>query len=299
VNDSPVYAELLERLSSHLEILPDKPEENPENTLKALWLFAQGNPHSAVAAICAATGALSPDSEAMLRNAVETRISGVPLSHIVGRQHFMGMEMLAGPEALVPRVETELLAGTAIALAQEAVRTGGAATLVDICTGSGNIALALASRVPNTRVFAADLSAEAVSLARRNAEFTGLSDRVQFAVGDLLQPFADAAWVGDVDVLTCNPPYISSGKVGDMPAEISSHEPAMAFDGGPFGVSILFRLLQDAPRFLKTGGWLVFEVGLGQGPAMAKRLTNSNIFDQVRQHADGAGNIRALSARKK
>jgi release factor glutamine methyltransferase len=96
--------------------------------------------------------------------------------------------------------------------------------------------------------------------------------------------------------LTCNPPYISSAKVEQMHGEIADHEPHLAFDGGPFGVAILMRLLQDAPRFLRPNAWLGFEVGLGQGPAMAKRLEKAGCAE-VRTLTDGAGSIRALFAR--
>jgi release factor glutamine methyltransferase len=126
---------------------------------------------------------------------------------------------------------------------------------------------------------------------------TGLSTRVEFRAGDLLAPFRDAQWNGAVDLLTCNPPYISSAKVPEMAGEISAHEPSMAFDGGPFGVSILMRLLQEAPEMLRPGGWLAFEVGLGQGPAMQKRLKSSGDFGVIRTHADAAGHIRVIAAR--
>jgi release factor glutamine methyltransferase len=243
-------------------------------------------------------GVLDSTQESALQAAVQRRVDGVPLSHIVGRQHFMGLELLAGPAALVPRIETQLLAGVGISLAESMRQAGRRLTVVDVCTGSGNVALAIAQRIPESDVFAADLSEDAVALASRNATHTGLSDRVRFRSGDLLKPFEDAPWVGDVDLLTCNPPYISSAKVGDMPTEIAAYEPTLAFDGGPFGVSVLFRLLQEAPRYLRKGGWLAFEVGLGQGPSMAKRLAANGAFDQVTPHADAAGNVRVVSARR-
>jgi release factor glutamine methyltransferase len=173
----------------------------------------------------------------------------------------------------------------------------GAITVVDACTGSGNVALAVAHHVPNARVFAADLSEDAVSLARRNAAHLGLDSRTEFRAGDLLAPFDTPQFLGQVDLLTCNPPYISSAKVEHMPGEIAGHEPHLAFDGGPFGVAILMRLLQDAPRFLRSGGWLAFEVGLGQGPALVKRLEKAGAFKEIRTLADSTGSIRALLAR--
>jgi release factor glutamine methyltransferase len=207
------------------------------------------------------------------------------------------MEMLAGPGALVPRRETELLARTAIDLAREIAQRQGAVRVMDVCTGSGNVALAVAHHVPAANVFAADLSEEAVALARLNAAHLGLETRAKFSAGDLLAPFDTPEFHGSIDVLTCNPPYISSGKVEQMHGEISKHEPRLAFDGGAFGVNILMRLLQDAPRFLKPGAWLAFEVGLGQGPAMAKRLEKVVGVTLVQPLKDSRGDVRALSAR--
>jgi release factor glutamine methyltransferase len=213
------------------------------------------------------------------------------------RQCFLGLEMLAGPEALIPRKETELLARTALEKLTELGAARQPVRVVDVCTGSGNIALVLAHRDATAEVFAADLSEDAVRLARANAVHLGLDARVQFRVGDLLAPFDEPAQLGCVDLLTCNPPYVNSGKVGQMPPEISGHEPRLAFDGGSLGISILMRLSQEAPRFLRPGGWLVFEVGLGQGPALVKRLKASPAFKAVAGVADGEGAIRVVTAR--
>jgi len=117
--------------------------------------------------------------------------------------------------------------------------------------------------IPQSQVYAADLSEDAVALARENARHLQLHSRTEFGAGDLLAPFDKPELHGTIDLLTCNPPYISSAKVDHMHQEIAAHEPHLAFDGGPFGVNILMRLLQDAPRFLNHNGWLAFEVGLG------------------------------------
>ncbi len=297
MNTSPLYQEMRARLEEAIQFLPDKPGENLDNTLHALWHKAMG---SAVSAELAMTKPLEvPDAaqEAALRELVRRRTAGVPLSHLTERQQFMGLEMLAGPEALVPRAETELLARTAVELARGA--SGPASpTVIDACTGCGNVALAIAHALPNAKVYASDLSEPAVDLARRNAQFLGLADRVDLRVSDVLAQFDTPEFLRNVDLLTCNPPYISSAKVSEMPEEISDYEPALAFDGGPFGVSILMRLLQDAPRILRTGGWLAFEVGLGQGPVLVKRLQNNAAFDEVRPCHDAAGAIRAIATRR-
>jgi release factor glutamine methyltransferase len=272
-------------------MLPDKPEETPEASLRALWLVAAGRPMSVVAAASADLPSLDESAVARLDELVERRIAGIPLAHLTGRQRFLDLELLAGAEALVPRRETELLAEAAIECAREAE----APTLVDVCTGSGNVALALARHVPGARVFGADLSMEALTLARRNAERMGLA--VEFRQGDLLAPFESDEFVGRIDVLTCNPPYISSSKVGQMAEEIAGHEPRLAFDGGPLGVTILMRLVQEAPRFVKPGGWLAFEVGLGQGAALVRRLKGNAAFRDVREIADENGAVRAILVR--
>ena len=291
-----VYRQRLAHLATALSVLPDKPEETADSTLRALWFASAGDPRSAQAAMLDALPKL--DVAAMLRldAAISQRLAGVPLAHLTGRQQFMGLEMLVDPGALVPRRETELLARTAIELARDMVAQGGMVRVADACTGSGNVALAIAAHVPQARVSGADLSVDAVALATRNAGHLGLADRVDFAAGDLLEPFASLA--GTLDLLTCNPPYISSAKVPQMAAEISAHEPALAFDGGPFGVAILMRLLEGAPGLLRAGGWLAFEIGLGQGPGLVKRLTASPAFDRVRAIEDEAGAIRAIVARR-
>jgi len=98
-----------------------------------------------------------------------------------------------------------------------------------------------------------------------------------------------------VDLLSCNPPYISSGKLDKMPEEIARHEPQLAFDGGPFGLSLVGKLLKEAPRYLKPNGWLVFEVGLGQGEPLLKRLERNPDYRQVDTRQDQHGNIRVLA----
>lgn len=293
------FTERLTVLRSAMQTLPDKPEETPEATLRALWCLAAGRPMSAEAASHLADDALpvlDAAQDAQLGALTAQRLAGIPLAHLTGRQTFMGMEMLAGPQALIPRRETELLARAALvhlrAMAQPRV--------IDVCTGSGNLALSMAQGVPTARVWGADLSPEAVALAEANARHLGLSERVQLRCGDLIAPFEamDADFLGRTDLLLCNPPYISSGKLDSMPAEIVQHEPSLAFDGGPFGIRILQRLMKDAPRFLRSGGWLGLEVGLGQGPAVQQWLARTGQFDTPQAVPDDHGQVRSLLAQR-
>lgn len=285
----------LSRLEAGLQTLPDKPEETAHTALVALAHLAAGTRLSLQAAAEGRAPALDDSQLEALDGYIARRLTGIPLAHLTERQRFMGLEMLAGPQALIPRHETELLATAARAklLACEAARP----CVVDVCTGSGNLALALAHAAPAARVFASDLSADAVELAGRNAQLLGLQARVAWRVGDLLAPFDEPAFHGQVDLLTCNPPYISSKKLETMPGEIVGHEPHLAFDGGPLGVRILTRVVREAPRFLKPGGWLAVEIGLGQGKAMRQRLEAAGSYARVEEVLDAQGEIRALLGR--
>jgi release factor glutamine methyltransferase len=276
--------------------LPDKPEETAPATLRALWHLATGNALSVDAAAGVELRALDDASEQRLRDLIAQRVSGVPLAHLTGRQRFMGVELFAGKEALIPRHETELVGYAALELLHALNAGAEPAWVIDVCTGSGNLALALAHHEPRACVFASDLSADAVALARRNAQHLHLDGRVEFRAGDLLEPFDESRFHGRIDLLVCNPPYISSAKVELMPGEISGHEPRLAFDGGALGVRILQRLIRDAPRYLKPNGWLAFEVGLGQGPAVLKRLQSQGDFRQHRTVTNADGDIRAILA---
>lgn len=293
-----LFERLLQRLAYTLQTLPDKPEETPGSALRCLWQHAAGRPMSPDLALESELDALDAHGRAALERLIERRIAGVPLAHLSGRQRFMGLEMLAGPQALIPRRETELLARAAVdALRGEVLAVRDRAVALDVCTGCGNVALALANSDPRVRVLASDLSEEAVALAHRNAVHLGLDDRVELRAGDLLAPFDEPAFHRTVDVLTCNPPYISTKKMETMPGEIVGHEPRLAFDGGALGVRILQRLIREAPKFLREGGFLLFEVGLGQGPAVMQRMSASGDYTRIDGIQDREGQVRAVVAR--
>jgi len=293
------YDDLLQEVRCFWTPLADKPEETPEGVLCALWATACGEPVSVDRAACAPLPALDRQSYQRLRELIERRKAGVPLAHLTERQTFLGIEMLAGPEALIPRKETEILGRAALAKINCMARERGELSVIDVCTGSGNLALAYAYYEPQARVHASDLLNEAVALARRNVEFLGLGERVAMRLGDLLAPFEAEQFVGRCDFLSCNPPYISSAKLKEMHPEIARHEPQAAFNGGVYGVSVLMRIVRQAPRFLRPGGWLGLEVGHGQGEGIARQLAKNPDYAAVETYADGAGEVRAILAKSK
>jgi len=298
LNPGIVFDTLLAEVRAFWSPLQDKPEETPENVLRALWRTACGDPVSADNAEGPALPTLDAAAAGRLRELVERRRAGVPLAHLTGRQTFLGLEFLASPEALIPRKETEILGRAALAKLSCIAEKQAELTVLDICTGSGNLALAYAYYTSTAHVFASDLCADAVKLALRNRDhFPALAARLDFRQGDLLAPFDSAAFHGKCDLLSCNPPYISSAKVKQMHPEIAAHEPGAAFDGGVYGVSVLMKLLKQAPRFLRPGGWLGFEVGSGQGAMLARQLEKNPAFSAVERYSDSTGEIRALFAR--
>jgi len=290
------YERRLRAMEKGLVVLADKPDETAESTLRALWMTAAGTPVSAGRANREVLPALGESGFEELDRLTDLRLSGVPLGHLTGRQMFCGLELLVSPAALLPRRETETLARAAANTAGELTRYQESVLMVDTCCGSGNIAFAVAHATPRLRGIGVDLSDEALLLARRNAQHLGLDNRVGFCKGDLFSPMNGA--VGTVDLVTCNPPYISSAKVPQMPKEISSHEPQLAFDGGPFGIRILQRLIKEAPAVLRPGGHLMFEVGLGQGDLMMTRLAKQGSYDSCEPIRDDQGEVRAIRARR-
>src|SRR5690606_27296480 len=218
---------------------------------------------------------------------------GKARAHLTGSQHFMGLELLAGPQALIPRRETEILGRAALAFLR--ALPDASLLAVDVCTGSGNLALALARHEPRVRVVSADLSPEAIPLAQRNAAITRLRGGVEFHVGDLFAPLERLGLEGSAALICCNPPYITRAKVPRLGEEISAHEPHLAFDGGAIGLNILRRLFLEAPAYLRPGGALCVEIGLGQGPALQARLARRPWVERVQAHCDVRGAIRALS----
>ena len=292
------YKELLEILEERLRVLPDKPGETPQGNLHALWHTAAGNPLPMEEALERPLPRIDDLAVARLRSLIRRRLEGEPLAYLTGRQSFMGLDLLAGPGALIPRRETELLAEVGLSAIRECVETRGRALVLDVFTGSGNLVLAYAHHEPDADLFGVDISEEAIRLACRNALHTGHEGRVLFRVGDLLEPFDDPSFLGQVDVLTGCPPYIPEKKVGLMEPEIAGYEPKEAFAAGPFGLDLLHRLIREAPRFLRPGGVLAFEVGAGQGERIARRIDRSPEYEEIRTHPDEEGRIRVVSARR-
>lgn len=279
-------------------LLKDKPEENIESSLKALGFAACRLHKSAEMAAKLPFPKLTEKQKDIFLDLVDQRLDGTPLAYITGRQNFMGIELLCDRRALIPRKETELLGQKALHLSLEIAKRKQRVDIIDVCCGTGNLGLALAFHNINAFVHATDLSQEAVELTQENISFLNLNHLVKAKQGDLLSAFETKEYLEKIDLIVCNPPYISSAKVPKMDTEISAHEPVLAFDGGAMGVNLIQRLIREAPKFLTMQGWLIFEVGAGQGSFISRLCEKSRLYQQVEPIFDDLGNIRAISVQK-
>lgn len=224
---------------------------------------------------------------------VAERAQRVPLQHLTGRAHFRHLTLQVGPGVFVPRPETEVVAGLAIRAARDAVAAGTARpVVVDLCTGSGAIALAVADEVPVAQVHAVELGPEAHAWAARNVEATGLD--VELRLGDATTAYPELE--GKVDVVASNPPYIPAGMVPVDP-EVRDHDPELALYGGSDdGLRIPLAVAARAAALLRPGGVLVMEHADTQGESLPRALRATGAWAEVADHPDLTGRPRATVA---
>lgn len=251
--------------------------------------------HEAALIWAAACREPTDNPHSMARGMAERRSSGTPLAYITRRQVFMGVELLADEGALIPREETELLGETALGFLMPLERDP---RVIDMCCGSGNLACAIAYRHLRAQVWATDLTDGCVDLTRRNVNHVGVSNRVTVVQGDLFAGLLGLGLEGTVDAIVCNPPYISKGKLESASSDLLKHEPREAFDGGPYGLTIHQRVIKEALPFLKPGGTLLFEFGVGQERQVAMLFAREKAYEQIEFVANPSGELRVCHARR-
>ena len=214
---------------------------------------------------------LSHDELLAARGLVERRVRREPLQYILGTQEFCGLEFDVNPAVLIPRPETELLVEYVV----QRIPVERQATIVDVCTGSGCIAVAIARLRPRAWVIATDLSNPSLGVARQNATRHAVYARITWLEGDLLVPLAKQGLEGRIDVIVSNPPYIAEADWVMLQPEVRLFEPRGALVAGPQGTELHERLLREAGRYLSPCGALIMEIGAGQARAMRR------IVDQI------------------
>lgn len=205
---------------------------------------------------------LPPSKAGMFRGLVAQRLRHEPAAYILKQCQFYGIDLYIDPRALIPRPETELLVETALDFINQRFSKEEACTVADVGTGSGAIAIALALHLPRARVYATDISPDALEVARINCRRHGVGKQVQLLVGDMLQPLPEP-----VDVIVANLPYVKDSDLPRLMPEIRDFEPTAALAGGTDGLDQIRRLLSQAEQKLLPRRAIMLEIGLGQGPA--------------------------------
>lgn len=233
---------------------------------------------------------LGKDSLEKFQAIVERRAKGEPLQYIVGVQDFFGREFRVTPDVLIPRPETELLVEAALEIV-----TDVASFVCDVGTGSGCIAITLLCELHEVQVVAVDKSMAAIEIAKLNAVKHSVSNRILFAVSDCFQSLDSSQ--NQFDLIVSNPPYVSGAVLAGLQREVRDHEPMLALSPGPDGLSIIRRLLREAPPFLKNKGHMLMEIGFGQSEEV-ERLVDAAVWNLLEIRPDLQGIPRIVVLQK-
>ena len=205
-----------------------------------------------------------------LREFVERRAAGEPLQYITGVQDFYGREFRVTPDVLIPRPETELLVEAAL---QKVGETGAAPFICDVGTGSGCIAVTLLCEIVNARAVAIDKSPAALEIAKINAQNQSVADRTLFVVSDCFNSLDSRDY--EFDLIVSNPPYVAEAAFEGLQREVRDHEPLVALSPGGDGLSVIRRLIDEGPAFIKSNGYMLMEIGYDQGEAVESLINGS------------------------
>ncbi|MFA6079059.1 MAG: peptide chain release factor N(5)-glutamine methyltransferase [Candidatus Omnitrophota bacterium] len=214
-----------------------------------------------------------------------------PLQYIIGRTEFFGLDLIVNEDVLIPRPETEMAVEAVIGLAAKNSREPAVSCrILDLCTGSGNIAISLTKNISNCKIVASDISEAALDVARQNASLHAVSDRVEFVQSDLFGGIK-----GEFDIIVTNPPYIARNEFEGLQKEVLM-EPHIALDGGEDGLDFYRAIVQNAAGHLKDGGNVVMEIGFGQSASIKKIVEGRKGFKVIDIKKDHNGIDRIVTA---
>jgi len=273
------------------DFLRQKGAESPRLDAEVLLAHARG-----CSRIALYTAYEEPADEALrtrFRDLVKQRAAGMPVAYLVGQREFFSLPFEVTPDVLIPRPETESLVVRAIDLVREGglPTDGEAVRIADVGTGSGALAVCLARHLPAARLWAIDVSQPALEVARRNAARHAVEQRITWLHGDLFAA-ADPALLWHLVV--SNPPYVTTDELSQLAADVRKYEPRVALDGGPTGVAVIERLLQQAPQRLVPGGRLLLEIGPGVAARVAALVRATPSLELVEIRRDLAGHERIV-----
>lgn len=229
---------------------------------------------------------------------IDRRAAGEPLQYILGSQEFMGLNFAVNPSVLIPRQDTETLVELALKRAGEKKRS---LSILDMCCGSGAIAVSMAHFLPKAKITACDISPEALEVARGNAARNGLNGRIEFRESDLFFMTKRKKTVrikDSFDMILSNPPYIPTQDIDTLQTEVRDHEPIKALDGGSDGLDFYRRIAEDAFGSLKKDGLMFLEIGRDQAEAVISLLSGAGYYSEIEVHKDLTGLDRVISCRR-
>jgi len=232
---------------------------------------------------------------ARLRELVKRCAKHEPVAYLVGRCEFYSLPIRVNKSCLIPRPETELLVERAIDFLR--ARQTPAAVL-DLCTGSGCVAIAIAKNVADCRITATDLSDDALKVADSNIKAHGLTERVRLECGDLFEPLVPGLDETGFDLIVSNPPYVSAAEFETLDRNVRDYEPRRALYGGVDGLDVYRRIAENVDTFLKPDGALILEIGYAQGPAVRQLLGQTGVFKTIKVEKDHSNNDRIVTAHK-
>ena len=220
-----------------------------------------------------------------------------PVQYLTGTAHFFSLEFTVTPAVLIPRPETETLLEQAIGAVRDR-DSNQPLRILELGTGSGCVAVALACQLPNAQVWATDISRPALQVATKNANRHGVAERIHLREGDLFEALPDQEALGPFDLILSNPPYIAEAAWGALPANVRDHEPRSALLSGADGLCFHRKICRQASRFLAGAGWLMLEIALDQGQAVRNLFIDSADLANIRIITDAGGHERAVIAQK-
>jgi release factor glutamine methyltransferase len=223
-----------------------------------------------------------------MRELVQRRAGHEPVAYLVGHREFFGLDFRVTAAVLIPRPDTETLVMELL----DRARTAGSTRILDLCTGSGCIAVAAAVNLPQAQIVATDISKEALAVASQNGKTHAVAERIEFRFGDVFDPVtADEQF----DVVVSNPPYVTASELETIQPDVRLHEPRSALDGGPDGLDVTRRLIEQAPRYLAPQGSLLIEIDPRQADAVRALLASAD-FEAITFVNDLTGRPRVAAA---
>lgn len=238
---------------------------------------------------------IAKEEEERFKKLVLRRVAGEPLQYLLGSQEFWSILFKVDPRVLIPRPETEHLVEEAICILSKN-NSKRFPLVLELGTGCGAIAISLARELKHLRIIATDLSKDAIEVAKENAKDTGVIHQITFLIGDLFECFSPLK--RPFDLILSNPPYIKDSEIDRLAREIKDHEPLMALKGGKDGLDFYRRILSQAPKYLKEGGWLLLELGEGQAEKVSELFKSTGKFKNPILLKDLSGIERVIKAQK-